>query len=178
LKAHGNPIERRKWENEHRGENCEGIKKQIDFCKNFATQDNEATAHITAEEKAEVKGKAEDIEKWLFDMQEKQAELNLYNDAVLTCELIQGKSKELQSSTRSIINKPKPIPKKEEKKEDEKKDGEEKKGGDDDKSTAEDDSKSTEPTSEEKTEGNDDVASEEKGNDEKASDDTSGPMEM
>jgi heat shock protein 4 len=184
LKAHGNPIERRKWENDHRGENCDGIKKQIDFCKNFATQDTEATAHITAEEKAEVMAKAVELEKWLSDMMDKQAELNLYNDPVLTCELIQGKSKELQSSTRSVINKPKPIPKKEEKKEEEKKeekqDSSENKEGEEEKSTVDDDNKSTEPVSEEKTEENmDDSASQDKGSDEKdTSDETSGPMEM
>ena len=183
LKALGNPVERRKWENEHRGENCDGIKKQIDFCKNFASQDAEATAHITAEEKAEVMGKAVDIEKWLSDMQDKQAELNLYNDAVLTCELIQGKSKELQSSTRSIISKPKPIPKKEEKKEEEKKEEapEEKNSEKDSQSTTDDDNKSTEPVSEEKTveSSTQEEANQEKGSDEKnTSEDTSEPMEM
>jgi heat shock protein 4 len=164
LKSRGNPIERRKWENEHRGETCDGIRKQIDFCKNFAAQDTEATAHITPEEKAEVKNKAEEIEKWLSEMQDKQAELNLYNDAVLTCQSIHDKSKELQSSTRSIINKPKPIPKKEEKKEDEKKD----EGKEDSKSNGEDVDQSTEPVAEEKGEND---KNEDEGNQEKDSKD-------
>jgi heat shock protein 4 len=174
LKVHGNPIERRKWENDHRGENCDGIKKQIDFCKNFATQDTEATAHITPEEKGQVMAKAEEVEKWLNEMYDKQAELNLYNDPVLTCESIQAKSKDLQSSTRSIISKPKPIPKKEEKKEE----PPQEKGGED-KST-EDDTKSTEPASEEKNDdssNSNDSTSQEKG-DNKDSNDSSEPMEM
>ena len=177
LKAHGNPIERRKWENEHRGENCDGIQKQIDFCKNFATQDTEATAHITPEEKGQVMAKAEEVEKWLHEMKDKQAELNLYNDPVLTCELIQAKSKDLQSSTRSVITKPKPVPKKEEKKEEPPQEK-----SSEDKST-EDDTKSTEPVSEEKNDdssnSNEDSSSQEKGDDSKDSNnDSSGPMEM
>jgi heat shock protein 4 len=168
LKVHGNPIERRKWENDHRGENCDGIKKQIDFCKNFATNDNEATAHITPEEKAEVNTKAAEIEKWLSDMQEKQAGLNLYNDPVFTCEMIQAKSKELQSSTRSIISKPKPIPKKEEKKEEKKEDSSGDKDGGENKSATEDDNKSTEPVSEDKTdETNDESNKQDKCSEEK-----------
>jgi heat shock protein 4 len=173
LKSRGNPIERRKWENEHRGENCDGIRKQIDFCKNFAAQNTEATAHITPEEKAEVLKKAEETEKWLRDMQDKQAELNLYDDAVLTCQSIHDKSKELQSATRSIINKPKPIPKKEEKKE------EKKEGKEDSKSTTDDDNQSTEPVAEEK-EG--ETNNNEDGNEKKETKDneenTEEPMEM
>jgi heat shock protein 4 len=173
LKSRGNPIERRKWENEHRGENCDGIRKQIDFCKNFAAQNTEATAHITPEEKAEVLKKAEETEKWLRDMQDKQAELNLYDDAVLTCQSIHDKSKELQSATRSTINKPKPIPKKEEKKE------EKKEGKEDSKSTTDDDNQSTEPVAEEK-EG--ETNNNEDGNEKKETKDneenTEEPMEM
>ena len=177
LKVRGNPIERRKWENEHRGENCDGIRKQIDFCKNFSSQDTEATAHITAEEKAEVLKKAEEIESWLGEMQDKQSELNLYNDPVLTCQSIQDKSKELQSSTRTIINKPKPIPKKEEKKEEEKKDDSSQEKGEEDDKTNEEDNKSTDPAAEEKdgeNNNNEDEKKDSKGDE----NDTEGPMEM
>lgn len=123
LKVVGNPIEKRLWEQNNRNEAADALKRQIETCKSFASANTEATAHITHEEKLKVRNTAESIEQWFYDQLEKQGELATYNDPILTVDLLASKRKELYTSTKDIMNKPKPIPKKEEKKEEEKKEG-------------------------------------------------------
>eukprot|EP00604_Paraphysomonas_vestita_P003705 CAMPEP_0174822838 /NCGR_PEP_ID=MMETSP1107-20130205/19020_1 /TAXON_ID=36770 /ORGANISM="Paraphysomonas vestita, Strain GFlagA" /LENGTH=438 /DNA_ID=CAMNT_0016043045 /DNA_START=1125 /DNA_END=2441 /DNA_ORIENTATION=+ len=116
LKVLGNPIEKRLWEQNNRGEAADALKRQIETCKSFAISNTEATAHITPEEKLKVRNIAENIEQWFYDQLEKQGELSSYNEPVLTVDLLASKRKELFNTTKDIMNKPKPLPKKEEKK--------------------------------------------------------------
>ena len=67
LKFLGNPIEKRLWEQNNRGEAADALKRQIETCKTFASTTTEATAHITHEEKQKVRNIAETIERWFYD---------------------------------------------------------------------------------------------------------------
>ena len=116
LKVLGNPIEKRLWEQSNRGEAVDAMKRQIEICKTFASDNSEAREHITAEEKAKVRAEADKAEEWLYDQLEKQGELSPYNDPIITVDSIGSKRKTLHTATKDIMAKPKPIPKKEEQK--------------------------------------------------------------
>jgi heat shock 70kDa protein 4 len=117
LKVLGNPIEKRMWEQQNRQEAVDAMKRQVEICKAFAMDTTEAKAHITLEEKGQVRASAESAEEWLYDMLAKQGDLAFYNDPLLTVDGIGAKRKDLHTATKDIMNKPKPIPKKEDKKE-------------------------------------------------------------
>lgn len=111
LKALGNPIENREKEAEGRGQAIDGLRKQIELCKTFAANNDEAHAHITAEERDKIRAAASKSESWLFDMQAKQADLSQSVNPVLTLESISAKRNELFNVSNPIMTKPKPKPK-------------------------------------------------------------------
>ncbi|CAE7853589.1 HSP70-14 [Symbiodinium microadriaticum] len=94
LKVLGNPIEKRLWEQSNRQDAVDAMKRQIEICRTFSSDNSE---------------------EWLYDQLEKQGELAPYNDPVITVDSIGAKRKTLHTATKDIMNRPKPVPKKEEK---------------------------------------------------------------
>ena len=139
LKAVGNVIESRYIEESNRPQAINALKTQIDLCKSFAANYDEAHAHIEEEERSRIRAEASEAESWLFDTQAKQGELPQNKDPILTSEEISKRRTKLFNVANPIMikPKPKPVPKEEPKKEEAKpeekapedsKEGEEKNG--------------------------------------------------
>merc|ERR1711916_185887 len=135
-------------ESETRAGAVDGLKKQIELCKSFAANRDEAYSHITDDERGRVLSEVKLAEDWIYEMLGKQADLPDCADPVLTGASIQSKRNSLFTVTNPIMTKrkpkpePKPVPPEESKgdasKESEGKEGDEKKtpadenkGGDD-----------------------------------------------
>ena len=111
LKVLGNPIEHRANDHTNRARTVESLRKQIDLCKTFAANSDEAHSHISEEDRNSIRAAAKKAEEWLFDLQAKQADVPLHADPVLTCEAISAKRNELFGISNPIMTKPKPKPK-------------------------------------------------------------------
>jgi heat shock 70kDa protein 4 len=110
LRAVGDKIEHRYNENTHRPGVAKSLRDQVEMCRKFAANYDEAHAHITDDERDRVRAAADEAERWLHDMLEKQGALSLSADPALTCEAIQNKRKTLFNTTNPIMIKPKPAP--------------------------------------------------------------------
>jgi len=110
LKAIGDKIEYRQNESELRDSSVDALKKQVEMCKVFAANRDEAFSHINDDERDRLISEAKSAENWLYDMLGKQGELEKFNDPVLTTSSIQAKRNSLFSLTNPIMTKPKPKP--------------------------------------------------------------------
>merc|ERR1711968_416111 len=137
LKVIGDKIEFRCAESETRANAVDGLKKQVEMCKSFAANRDEAYSHITDDERGRVLSEVKLAEDWIYEMLGKQADLPDCADPVLTGASIQSKRNSLFTVTNPIMTKrkpkpePKPVPPEESKgeasKESEGKEGDEKK---------------------------------------------------
>merc|ERR1712023_361570 len=137
LKVVGDKIEFRCAESETRAGAVDGLKKQIELCKSFAANRDEAYSHITDDERGRVLSEVKLAEDWIYEMLGKQADWPDCADPVLTGASIQSKRNSLFTVTNPIMTKrkpkpePKPVPPEESKgdasKESEGKEGDEKK---------------------------------------------------
>eukprot|EP01006_Ploeotia_vitrea_P035510 TRINITY_DN65895_c11_g3_i1.p2 TRINITY_DN65895_c11_g3~~TRINITY_DN65895_c11_g3_i1.p2 ORF type:complete len:305 (+),score=35.24 TRINITY_DN65895_c11_g3_i1:1703-2617(+) len=107
----GKKFESRLWEDNHRPEAIQQLKTQIERCRTFAQQRDEAHEHITDDDRIAIRKECEDAEAWMYDMMGKQGELQKYNDPILTVASINTHRQQLFSKTNPIITKPKPKPK-------------------------------------------------------------------
>ena len=110
LRACGNPIEQRLAEESGRAGAADLLRKQVDKCKEFCANYDDKYAHITEEERETVRKHATASEAWLFDMQEKQAELPKYVDAVLSIDAIAKQRNELFKTSNPVMTKRAPPP--------------------------------------------------------------------
>jgi len=110
LKVTGDKIEFRCSESENRPGAIDVLKKQIELCKSFAANRDEAYSHITDDERARVTTEVQSAEDWIYDMLGKQADLPDHADPVLTCASIQSKRNSLFTVTNPIMTKRKPKP--------------------------------------------------------------------
>ena len=119
LRAVGNVIESRYVEETNRPQAINALKTQIELCKAFASNYDEAHSHIEEEERSRIRAEASDAESWLFDTQAKQGDLPQNKDPVLTAEEISKRRTKLFNVSNPIMikPKPKPVPKEEPKKE-------------------------------------------------------------
>jgi len=130
LRSVGNPIESRQMEESNRPQAISALKTQIDLCKAFAANYDDAHSHIEEEERNRIRSEASEAESWLFDMQAKQGDMPANKDPVLTSDEISKRRTKLFNVANPIMIKPKPKPvPKEEPKKDEAKDKDDKKGG-------------------------------------------------
>jgi len=120
LRAIGGKIESRQYEENNRSQACDGLRRQAELCKNFANLKDDDHAHISDDERSKVKSEAESAENWLFDELAKQADIQSYNDPILTVDGISKKRQALYNACNPIMSKPKPKPKPQEKKEENK----------------------------------------------------------
>eukprot|EP01038_Epipyxis_sp_PR26KG_P006796 gene6796-9309_t len=110
LRVVGNPIEARFNESNNRPIAIDGLKKQLDMCKSFAANYDEAHSHITEEERQSLRKEIQATEGWLYDSISKQSDLKDFVDPILTVEIINGKRNALFNVSNPIITKPKPKP--------------------------------------------------------------------
>jgi len=120
MKALGEPISRRKYEDENRYEAVSGLRAALDQWNMVATSVEPQYDHITQEEKDKVTANTKTIEKWLNESIQKQDASAKTDDVKVTVAELQKKKAELERFSAGIMNKPKPKPKPEEKKEEKK----------------------------------------------------------
>jgi len=129
LKALGDPVQWRFNEDGMRGEWVQAVAGTIQNYKQAVENPGEKYGHIAPEKLAKVTQSCNELQKWLDEMQAKQATLAKSDKPVLLCAEMEKKNQELAKTADEILKEPKPAPPKEEKKDDapkeEKKEGEE-----------------------------------------------------
>ena len=110
LRAIGDKIEFRFAESLGRSEAVEGLKKQVDLCRQFASNRDESYSHITDDERDRIITEAKGAEDWMYDLLAKQTDLPDSVDPVLTSAMIQTRRQSLFNVTNPIMIKPKPKP--------------------------------------------------------------------
>ena len=110
LKAVGNPIENRLAEESGRAAAAEALRKQVDLCKQFASNYDAKYEHITEEERDSLRAAAKAAEEWLFDQLAKQGDLAKNVDPVLTVKIISDQRAALFSKSNPIMTKKAPPP--------------------------------------------------------------------
>lgn len=110
LKKSGGPIEHRAHQQAQRPAAIDSLKKQIEMCKAFTANYDEAHAHITEEDRDRVRKETQNTEDWLYDLIGKQGEQPLHAEPVLTVELITAKRNALFAVANPVMTKPKPKP--------------------------------------------------------------------
>lgn len=110
LRLVGDKIELRFNEVTARPPAIDALKKQMDLCKSFAANYDEAHAHITDEDRDRIRKEVQKTEAWLYDHISRQDDLVKNADPILTADLISKKRNELFIATNPIMIKPKPKP--------------------------------------------------------------------
>lgn len=110
LRKVSNPIEFRVQQLSARPGAIDALKKQLELCKAFASNYDEAHSHITDDERDRIRKEVQATESWLYDSISKQEELPKYANPVLTSDLINSKRTALFNVTNPIMIKPKPKP--------------------------------------------------------------------
>jgi heat shock protein 4 len=110
LRLVGDKIELRFNEVTARPPAIDALKKQMDLCKSFAANYDEAHAHISDEDRDRIRKEVQKTESWLYDHISRQDELPTNADPILTADLIAKKRNDLFVATNPIMIKPKPKP--------------------------------------------------------------------
>lgn len=110
LRAVGDLMEKRLSEAENRPQAIEGLKKQLEMCKAFASKYSEEYAHIEEEERDLLRKEIRNTEDWMYDHISQQGSLPLHADPLLTSESISIKRNALFKVSNPIMTKPKPKP--------------------------------------------------------------------
>lgn len=110
LRKISNPIEFRLHQVTARPPAIDALKKQLELCKSFASNYDEAHSHITDEERERIRKEVQATENWLYDNISKQEELPRSANPVLTADTINTKRTALFNVTNPIMIKPKAKP--------------------------------------------------------------------
>lgn len=110
LRAVGDLMEKRLTEAENRPQAIEGLKKQLEMCKAFASKYSEEYAHIQEEERDLLRKEIRNTEDWMYDNISQQGSLPLHAEPLLTGESISIKRNALFKVSNPIMTKPKPKP--------------------------------------------------------------------
>jgi len=110
LKVLGNVIESRHHESTQRPGAIDSLKKQLDMCKAFAANYDEARSHITEEERSKLRKEVQQTEAWMYDMITKQGNLADSFDPIFTLESINSKRNSLFNFSNPIMSRQKPKP--------------------------------------------------------------------
>jgi len=123
LSAIGNPIEERYNEEHKRPGAIAALESACQMIKQ--TSQDEAHAHIDAEDLKKVQKECDEAAKWLAEKVELQSALQKTDDCVLKSEDIEKKRSVLERFATPILSRPKPKPKPKTEEKKEKKEGEE-----------------------------------------------------
>lgn len=110
LRKISNPIEFRLHQVTARPGAIDALKKQLELCKTFASNYDEAHSHINDDERDRIRKEVQATESWLYDNISKQEDLPKYANPVLTSDSINAKRTALFNVTNPIMIKPKPKP--------------------------------------------------------------------
>jgi len=110
LKAVGDKIEYRKYENKHRLEFISNLKKSISHYESLINTKEEKYAHIVEEERKKVAMECKTIEQWLASELLKQEQSPIAEDPILTIQSLTKKKDDFVNFSSQIFNKPKPEP--------------------------------------------------------------------
>lgn len=110
LRKLGNPIDNRYNQHQNRPGAVDSLKKQIELCKNFTANYDDAHSHITEDERDKLRKETQATEEWMYDFIGRQADSPLSAEPVLTVESIAAKRNSLFSVANPILTKPKPKP--------------------------------------------------------------------
>jgi heat shock 70kDa protein 4 len=110
LRIIGDKIEFRFNQNQSRQSSVDALRKQLEMCKSFAANYDDAHSHITDEERDRIRKEVMSTESWLFDLINRQDSMPLSADPVLTTEVVSNKRSALFNATNPIMIKPKPKP--------------------------------------------------------------------
>lgn len=122
LTSVGNQILFRQSEHAKRDPIKVALLATIEQCKTWANTTDEKYAHIDEENRAKIRTECDTASEWVYSQYEKQAELPLYSDPVITSTAMEERKAQIERNCKYIMNKPKPIvkePKKENKPESE-----------------------------------------------------------
>merc|ERR1719410_1509092 len=113
LRNHGDPIQSRYYQAQHRPNAISVLQRSIEKYKNWLNTavGEEKYAHITDDEKLKCHEKCDSISSWMYEMLDKQGSAPSYLDPIVTISQIQEKNKELTNFVNPIMTKPAPKPK-------------------------------------------------------------------
>lgn len=121
LKTTGDVVVWRFKEDGMRAEWIQAVSGTIGNYRNAAENPGDSYGHIAADKLGKISSACNELEKWLTDLQAKQAKMNKTEKPVLICADMEKKNQELAKMADEILKEPKPAPpKKEEKPEDKK----------------------------------------------------------
>mmetsp|Transcript_11422 Transcript_11422/g.17001 ORF Transcript_11422/g.17001 Transcript_11422/m.17001 type:complete len:786 (+) Transcript_11422:85-2442(+) len=103
-------LEERKYESTNRDAAINEFKQVANVYKNFANSKDEATAHISIEDKNKVRECIFKAEEWLHSMLKKQSSLPLVQNPVIKVADIGAKVNEINNLCKPIMSQPKPKP--------------------------------------------------------------------
>jgi len=121
LRVLGEPIVRRKFEDENRYDSILQLRGIIQSLTLTAESEDPKYDHIEKTEKQKIVDECKKVETWLNTEMAKQDKLPKHADPIITVTEINKKKTELEKFALPILNKPKPKPKEEPKKEEPKK---------------------------------------------------------
>jgi len=108
LRAVGDLLEKRLSEAEARPAAIEGLKKQLELCKSFASKYGEDYAHIQEEDRDALRKEVRNTEDWMYDQISQQGSLPAHVEPLLTTDTINVKRNALFKFSNPIMTKPKP----------------------------------------------------------------------
>merc|ERR1711991_1003341 len=114
LKALTKPIEQREVEANGRPNACNQLRTLTESYLTIVNGSDEKYAHLSVEDRDEVRNCCNSAQQWLSDQQEKQQILPLSADPVLLVGDISKRWSEVDKKCKPIVNKKKPEPVKEE----------------------------------------------------------------
>jgi len=115
LKLSGDPVDRRSNEAKRRPEVIRSMNRAIAESKALAQSKDKKYDHIPAEDREKAMKQCKETEEWLKNELKKQDPLTLADDPVVLCDAIERKKGDTIRYCQTIMNKPKPEPKKKEK---------------------------------------------------------------
>jgi len=111
----GSVFVARKDEDEARPAAANRLRDEIGANLKVANSEEDKYAHLEDEDRDKVREACNAAEKWLEEKLDAQSERNLHEEPVIKASEIDSRVKDLHSTCRPIVTKPKPAPKKEEK---------------------------------------------------------------
>jgi len=112
LKKLGGPLEKRKVEAEGRAAAVSTLQTTLDTYQKWVneSQNDDKYKHITDEERQTVHKTCDDTSAWMYEMMDKQGDLPVHADPILTVSSLNDKVRELNEKCGPVMRKPVPKP--------------------------------------------------------------------
>jgi heat shock protein 4 len=110
VKKVGDPIKRRRVEEEMRPEQVAALKSVIGKYSSLALSQDEKFSHIEQVERDKVVKECNTVDQWLAQALGRQDRLKRHEDPAFTCQELEAKRQQLDAFASAIMGKPKPPP--------------------------------------------------------------------